>query len=195
MAVAKKKVVAKKPVVKKKVAPKTKAPPTICWFKLSTGEELVAYCDTTSVPDILVAYRPSLMMYYQDQIIFTPYGLQAQNTDMFFFPESHVVSFYEVNEEFAVLYQLSRKANEDIAKAMFEQIVFSASQKYAIKIADNANTPEPTDEELETLSRQADNEQFQVVTSLDGIPRSKSQVIDDLVALAERAGKGKNVKA
>jgi hypothetical protein len=187
--VAKKKVVKKKPVKKKpEIAPQM---PPLMRFKTVAGDEIVAYI--TAMEDAIVATYPmTVTLYNEGLLVLTPYGLSAKDREVFFFPGEHIVNMYEVDEQFTLLYNTARATNFHTSKEYYDQIVWNSIQMYRKQDARQKSPEGPTDEDLKNIEKEPKNKTVSVAASAEG--RTKGDIVDSLVELAEKAGKGKNVK-
>lgn len=183
--------VAKKKVVKKPATSRNKnLIPLLMRFKLVTGEELVAYVDQAD--DQIIAVRPVTVTLYQELVLLTPYGLSAKNRDVFLFPSQSVIEMYEVDEQFSILYTVAVETNYAYTKEYYDQMVFNSIQSYRRQLEKrNATVKGPTNEELEKIENEKKPKTVSVTASVT--ERSKSDIVDSLVELAEKAGKGKKL--
>jgi hypothetical protein len=186
--VAKKKVVKKKPTTLRVKELAVNRTPPVMRFKTVAGDDIVAFVE--AVGDNIVAIHPMIVSIYDQMVIMSPYGLSAKD-EVFLFSPTHIVNIHEVDEQFKILYVVAREALGASTKEYYDQMVFNGIQAYRRQIARrNEVLIEPTKEQLEAIEKEPKPKTVSITASVN--ERTRSDVVDSLVELAEKAGKGKN---
>jgi hypothetical protein len=188
----------KKPATKRKAPVKKAEEPELktelCYFKLITGDEIIGHVDETMFYDdgLIVVVKPMRLMFYGEQIILSPWGLASQNPDIFTFPMYHVVSIYPVDEQMKILHTVAHDSY-DLNKMYFDQRIFNSIQAHRRLQSRRSGLFDPTDEDLRDIENE--EKKGKTITASSAVPesvRTRNDIIDSLVELAEKAGKGKN---
>lgn len=199
MAPVKKKVVKKAPV--KKRTTRTKKEPEfrteLCFIKLSTGDELVGHVDDQMFSDtgLIVVIKPMRLSTYADQILLTAWALSAETQQIITLPIAHIVALYPVDEQMKILHTVAAE-NYDFSKTYYDQMIYNTVQAYQRNQERRKNLPEPTESEIQNLETQMKEifKEKEYTTSAsvpDGV-RTREELVNSLVELAEKHGKGKN---
>jgi hypothetical protein len=170
----------------------------VYWVRLRNGDEFVSLAHVGS--DGLYLVDPTMISYVDGVMILAPYGLMTPEKN-FFFPAESVLHFNEVIGPIADLYHGSLLLSSDYTAVAFEKLIGRSIEMVRRSLESRAmkevpeGKPTPTDlERAEAeMSELLGNPPEEFVDAVNDKPRgrSRSQTIDDLVKLAEAAGKGK----
>jgi hypothetical protein len=149
----------------------------IYWIKLASGDELISSGKITESGFHLK--EPAVASSTDDQLIFAPFALGAQDNSILV-PHTAVCWYAKATEESIHLYQISRKLYAR-SVAFFDRVL----QDSALIVENATSDREPTDAELDDLEA-GDWEETETKTIRSSI--------DNLIRLAEAAGKGNNGK-
>lgn len=182
-----KKVPAKKPKVDTKRTT-VKLNPTdwpICWVRTIAGDEFIA--PTKPMTDGMFLMDPCVITYLAGNLVLAPYGMMAA-TKSFFFPVECILHANEVNQEVRDLYGASIENSRDYCQTYFNELVRKSADVIKVATATGVNDQNVVNAgDMDQLLKLLDSSPK---PSSDG--RSRNQTIDDLIKLAEAAGKGKN---
>jgi hypothetical protein len=176
---------APRPIHKRKTKATTKKTEwRVQWVKLSTDEDFVA--KVKEVSDGYFVVDAMVIAYVNGLINFSPYGLMCEGSD-FFVARDVVIHSLDVMDSARELYEVSLKT-VPMCREGFNDIIVKSLESLKGALSGSVL---PTMVELG-----AEDFDLQIEEVLGHPPssRSRTQVLDSLVDLADKAGKGKKVK-
>lgn len=165
---------------------------TVRWVKFVNDEDCIA--KVKEVSDGYFIQDPLAIAYHNGIITLTPYGLMTENPD-FHAAKEHVLLANGVNDSVHELYVHSVKLAV-IARTAFEQLIKRSMEVITggdFRVMAGPSDAELKDIDLEGMVRQVLGTPENFEKNGDG--RSRDDVLDSLVELAERQGKGRKVES
>jgi hypothetical protein len=145
----------------------------IFWVHTITGEDIITYGILR--PNVLEMERPTLFSSSQGYVILVPYGLGLEKPVISLQRES-ILWMEEASKNVRKLYMLSLDIRTRTQTA-YDSIIEKALEMYQ-----GSGEREPTDSELKDIEAEELRD------------RNLKDIVDNLVDLAEKAGKGRKRK-
>lgn len=176
----------------KKVLPKSRLRWRVSWLRLVNNDEFISL--VTSDSEGYHLQDPTGITYIANRLILVPYGLLARDRS-FSFPQHIVLQESEVSDSVHELYLKSLEATSGYVEKHFDDLIDASIKVVELTIEEHTRGfSDPTAEDLEKIENEVLAMIDEVTTSTPKTTRSRTQVVDDLVALADKAGKGKKKK-
>jgi hypothetical protein len=151
------------------------------WIKLVTGEEIVSLAKIVDEGMHLV--EPTMTSHVKGQIVLAPFALGCAEPSMMV-KHTGIVWYSLASDIISKFYETSRTLRTR-SDAIFNGIIEDAHEIVSYAVADR----EPTDRELDEIAEVQEFEDDRIYSSEEMSLRDR---INNLVKLAEMAGKGKN---
>lgn len=173
----------------------------VYWVRAVNGDEFIARAKPSR--DGWTLLEPTMITSFQNQMLLAPYGMMSKDRSIFL-EKGNVLHANEVTDIMVDLYDASTASVDDVVESYFNKVIQSA-----IDLAKKPlNTPvKPSLSQL--LTESTSEEQLKQIAELseymdetlgrpkefEGVqkdrPRTRSETLDNLMKLAEKAGKGK----
>lgn len=161
---------------------------TVFWIRTVYGDEYVSYAKPMRTGIMMM--DPTIVTSYADQMILAPYGMMSKEPGILL-QHQHVAHYNEASDSMREFYESSVATSLEFVKLSFEKVV-KKSLETTIKVSQMDEEPSAEGvvigraHELEFGMGDSNMEDF--------LNQAKSaNSVDNLVKLAERAGKGKKI--